>query len=320
MKKVVIIGGGTGNFVTLSGMKKHNVELTAIVSMADDGGSTGILRDELGVLPPGDVRQCLVALSDSSLLMRNLMSYRFENGNLGGHSFGNLLLSALEKVTGSFERAVEEAGRILYIQGQVLPVTTNKVHLKMILNSGKILDREQDIYLSKEIDQGYKQIFLDPEPKVNPLVIDAIYNSDLLVISPGGLHTSIIPSLLVEGVSEAICTCKAKKVLVVNLMNRIGQTTGYRVSDYFHEVVKYLGKDVLDYLLVNAKKPSKDLIDTYSEEGEIVENDLQDPRVVMADLLGPIVEKSKGDLLVRSLIRHDSEKLTKELMKIVDRL
>lgn len=320
MKKVVIIGGGTGNFVTLSGMKKHNVELTAIVSMADDGGSTGVLRDELGVLPPGDVRQCLVALSDSSLLMRNLMSYRFENGNLGGHSFGNLLLSALEKVTGSFERAVEEAGRILYIQGQVLPVTTNKVHLKMILNSGKILDREQDIYLSKEIDQGYKQIFLDPEPKVNPLVIDAIYNSDLLVISPGGLHTSIIPSLLVEGVSEAICTCKAKKVLVVNLMNRIGQTTGYRVSDYFHEVVKYLGKDVLDYLLVNAKKPSKDLIDTYSEEGEIVENDLQDPRVVMADLLGPIVEKSKGDLLVRSLIRHDSEKLTKELMKIVDRL
>lgn len=320
MKKVVIIGGGTGNFVTLSGMKRHNVDLTAVVSMADDGGSTGVLRDELGVLPPGDVRQCLVALSDSSLLMRNLMSYRFENGNLGGHSFGNLLLSALEKVTGSFERAVEEAGRILYIKGQVLPVTTNIVHLRMILNSGKLLNGEQDIYLSKEIDQGYKEISLNPDPKVNPLVVDAISDSDLVVISPGGLHTSIIPSLLVEGVSEAICGCRAKKVLVVNLMNRIGQTTGYRVSDYLNEVTKYLSRDVFDYILVNVKKPSKDLIDSYSSEGEIVENDMQDSRVVLADLLGPIAETPKGDLLVRSLIRHDSEKLTKELMKIVDRL
>jgi len=136
-KKIVVIGGGTGNFVILKGLKKYDVDLCAIVSMADNGGSTGILRDELGVLPPGDVRQCLVALSNSSRLMRSLMNYRFENGNLGGHSFGNLLLSALEKVTGSFEKAVEEAGRILYIKGKVIPVTLNQVHLKMILNNRK---------------------------------------------------------------------------------------------------------------------------------------------------------------------------------------
>src|SRR3990167_2147548 len=144
MKKVVVIGGGTGNFVVLSGLKHHPVDLSAIVSMADDGGSTGILRDELGVLPPGDVRQCLVALSDSSRLMRSLMNYRFETGGLGGHSFGNLLLSALEKVTGSFDRSVEEAGKILSIKGKVIPVTTNKVSLKMVLNNNQILEGERE--------------------------------------------------------------------------------------------------------------------------------------------------------------------------------
>ena len=203
-KKIVVIGGGTGNFVVLQGLKKYPVDLTAIVSMADDGGSTGILRDELGVLPPGDVRQCLVALSDSSRLMRSLMNYRFENGGLGGHSFGNLLLSALEKVTGSFEKAVEEAGKILYIKGKVIPITTHQVRLKMVLNNRKILEGEKEIYLSQEIDQGYKTIYLDPYPKVNPRVLEEIRNADLIVIGPGGLYTSLIPNLLVEGVCEAI--------------------------------------------------------------------------------------------------------------------
>ena len=156
MKKVVVIGGGTGNFAVLKGFKNYDVDISAIVSMADDGGSTGILRDELGVLPPGDVRQCLVALSNSSRLMRSLMNYRFENGGFGGHSFGNLLLSALEKVTGSFEKAVEEAGKILSIKGKVIPVTTHQVRLKMILNNRKMLEGEKEIYLSQEIDQGYK--------------------------------------------------------------------------------------------------------------------------------------------------------------------
>jgi uncharacterized cofD-like protein len=321
MKKVVVIGGGTGNFVILRGLKKFDVDLTAVVSMADDGGSTGILRDELGVLPPGDVRQCLVALSDSSRLLRSLMNYRFENGNLGGHSFGNLLLSALEKVTGSFEKAVEEAGKILYIKGKVLPVTTHQVRLKMILNDRKVLEGEREVYLSQEIDKGYKSIFLEPYPRVNPRVLDEIKNADLVVIGPGGLHTSIIPNLLVEGISEALCKTGAKRVFVVNLMNRKGQTTGYQVSDYIRVVVSYLGEDCLDYILVNNKKPADMLIERYSEEGEIVENDLkEDPRVMSADLLGHLVEENKKDLLKRSLIRHDTKKLSQELMKIVNNL
>lgn len=321
MQKIVVLGGGTGNFVVLRGLKKYDVELTAIVSMADDGGSTGILRDELGVLPPGDVRQCLVALSNSSRLLRSLMNYRFENGNLGGHSFGNLLLSALEKVTGSFEKAVEEAGKILYIKGKVLPVTIHQVRLKMILNNRKVLEGEKEIYLSQEIDKGYKSIFLEPYPRVNPRVLDEIKNADLMVLGPGGLHTSIIPNLLVEGVTDAICKTQAKKVFVVNLMNRKGQTTGYQVSDYVRELVSFLGQDCLDYILVNDKKPAADLIARYSEEGQIVENDLvDDPRVIEADLLGHLVEEPKKDLLKRSLIRHDTKKLAQELMKIVDNL
>lgn len=320
MKKVVVIGGGTGNFVVLSGLKKYKVDLSAIVSMADSGGSTGILRDELGVLPPGDVRQCLVALSNSSKLMRSLMNYRFENGNLAGHNFGNILLSALEKVTGSFEKAVEEAGKILVIKGKVLPVTTNQVHLKMVLNNRKILEGEEEIYLSKEIDEGYKSLFLEPYPKVNPQVLEEIKNADLLIIGPGGVYTSIIPNLLVKGVNKAICDSKAKKVFVVNLMNRIGQTTNYKVSDHINEIVKFLGKDPFDFILVNKTKPAKKLVEIYSEEGDIVENDLKEKRVILSDLLGSLKNVLKADIMKRNLIRHDSDKLAKELMKIVDNI
>jgi len=204
MKKIVVIGGGTGNFTVLRGLKNYDVDISAIVSMADDGGSTGILRDELGVLPPGDVRQCLVALSNSSSMMRSLMNYRFEQGGLGGHSFGNLFLSALEKVTGSFEKAIEEIGKILFIKGKVIPVTIHQVRLKMILNNRRVLEGEKEIYLSQEIDQGYSSIFLEPYAKANPHAIDEIINADLVVLGPGGLYTSLIPNLLVEGVREKV--------------------------------------------------------------------------------------------------------------------
>src|SRR3990167_7923336 len=319
MKKVVVIGGGTGNFVVLSGLKRYDMELSAIVTMADDGGSTGILRDELGVLPPGDVRQCLVALSNSSSMMRSLMNYRFENGGLEGHSFGNLLLSALEKVTGSFEKAVEEVGKILFINGKVIPVTTHQVRLKMILDNRRILEGEKEIYLSQEIDQGYKSIFLEPYAQANPRAIDEIMNADLVVLGPGGLHTSLIPNLLVEGVSDALRKSQNKKVFVVNLMNRKGQTTGFKVSSYLQELQKFIGVDVFDYILVNNQNPPKHLIDIYAEEGEVIENDLlDDERVILAPFLGEIKEGAKADLIKRSLIRHDSKKIAQELMKIVN--
>lgn len=321
MKKIVVIGGGTGNFVVLRGLKKYSVDLTAVVSMADDGGSTGILRDELGVLPPGDVRQCLVALSNSSRLMRDLMNYRFESGGLEGHSFGNLFLSALEKVSGSFEGAVEEVGKILSIHGKVLPVTTHQVRLKMSLKDGTILEGEKNIYLSDKIIQGYKEIFLDPKPAVvNPHVIHAILNADLIVMGPGGLYTSMIPNLLVDGIVDAILQSKAKKVYIVNLMNRKGQTTHFKVSDYLKELKKYFRVDPFNYLVFNVQKPVPEVLAAYAKEGDLVENDLSDQRVVSCSLLGEIVSRQKNDLMERNLIRHHSEKLATELMKIVHHL
>jgi uncharacterized cofD-like protein len=322
MKKVVVIGGGTGSFTVLSGLKHHNVDLSAVVSMADDGGSTGVLRDELGVLPPGDVRQCLVALSDSSRLMRSLMNYRFENGGLGGHSFGNILLCALEKVTGSFETAVEEVGKILSIKGKVLPVTTNKVRLHMLLENGKLLKGEREIHLSNEIHHGYKNIYLEPFPKADTHAIDEINNADLIIFGPGGLYTSLIPNLLVEGISKALRDSQAKKIFVVNLMNKKGQTPNFNVSNYLNEIKKYTGKDIFDYIIVNKSTPPKELVEVYANEGTLVENDLHDVRVILADLLSSnLKEIPKGDTLMkRNLIRHDSEKLAAELMSIVSRL
>lgn len=320
MKKIVVIGGGTGNFAVLHGLKNYEVELSAIVSMADDGGSTGILRDELGVLPPGDVRQCLVALSNSSSMMRSLMNYRFESGGLGGHSFGNLLLSALEKVTGSFEKAVEEMGKILFIRGKVIPVTTHQVRLKMLLANRKLLEGEKEVYLSQEIDQGYKSVYLEPFPKVNPHAVAEIMNADLIVMGPGGLYTSLVPNLLVEGVSEALLKSSAKKIFIVNLMNRKGQTTGFKVSDYLNEISRFTGGDIFDHVIVNNQEPDEKLIAIYKEEGEPVKIDLNDERIIVASLLGKQKQAPKKDLITRSLIRHDSKKLAQELMKIVDHL
>ena len=312
-----MIGGGTGNSAVLRALKNYPLELSAIVSMADDGGSTGILRDELGALPPGDVRQCLVALSNSSSLMRSLINYRFENGGLGGHSFGNLLLSALEKVTGSFEKAVEEMGRILFIKGKVIPVTTHQVRLKMILADRTILEGEKEIYLSQEIDKGYRDIYLEPYPKAHPHAIEEIEKADYIILGPGGFYTSLIPNLLVEGVSEALLESKAEKIFVVNLMNRKGQTTGYKVSHYVKEISKFIGKDIFDHILTNTQSPPVELLHVYAEEGEVVESDLDDPRVLRAPLLGELNEGAKKDLMKRNLIRHDPDKLAEELMKIV---
>ena len=319
-KKVVVIGGGTGNFTVLQGLKKYDLSLSAIVTMADDGGSTGVLRDELGVLPPGDVRQCLVALSDSSELMRSLMNYRFESGGLSGHNFGNLLLSALEKVTGSFERAVEEVGKILYIRGQVFPVTTHHVRLKMLLNDATLLQGEKEIYLSENLLQGYKSIYLEPHPHANPDALQEIESADLVVVGPGGLYTSLIPNFLVKDVGETLRKSKAKKVYVSNLMNKRGQTEGFTTSRYVQELSHFIGDDVFDYVLVNSEKPSDQLINLYKKEGDLVENDMHDGRVVETNLLGEVQQKDPSDMMQRNLIRHSTNRLSEELYSIVTRI
>jgi uncharacterized cofD-like protein len=324
MKKVVVIGGGTGNFVVLSGLKKYPLDISAIVSMADDGGSTGRLRDELGVLPPGDVRQCLVALSDSSRLMRDLMNYRFSNGALEGHSFGNIFLSTLEKVTGSFEKAVEEVGKILAIKGKVIPATTNQVRLKMVLSNGTQLNGEDEVYKSENLDQGCQTMYLEPEPRVDTHAISEIMTADCVIIAPGGLYNSLIPVFLVQEISRALEQTKAKKIIVSNLMNRKGQTSGFKLSKFIKEMSRFIGKDIFDYILVNNTKPSPEMLKKYEHESEFVINDMQnDSRVIEADLISSSISQySKSDALnsLRALIRHDSNKLAKVLTKIINQL
>jgi uncharacterized cofD-like protein len=268
MKNIVAIGGGTGTFTVLTALKKYPAQLTAIVSMADDGGSTGMLRDQYGVLPPGDVRRALVALSESSETMRSLFNYRFKGGGLQGHSFGNLFLTALEKVTGSFASALEEASHILNINGEVAPVTLDDVRLCARLANGTIIRGETNIDIPRAPRPSpIKDVWLEPEARMNPSLKRILKNADLIVIGPGDLYTSVVPNLLVPGVKEEIKRSRAKKVFICNLMTKRGETDGFMGSDFLDAIEKYLGKNVLDFAIFNNKRPTERLLRKYRREG-----------------------------------------------------
>jgi uncharacterized cofD-like protein len=327
-KKIVTIGGGTGSFTLLTGLKKYPVDISAIVSMADDGGSTGVLRDELGVLPPGDVRQCLVALSDSSETLRELMNYRFEEGGLKGHSFGNLFLSALEKTSGGFALGVEEAIKILNVKGEVIPVTDQDTNLFMELKNGKILKGEEQINHDHQIEEiGVKKNFLKPTADANKKAIKRILEADLIIIGPGNHYCSIIPNLLVKGIPEAINKSKAKVVYNCNLVNKNGHTEKFELDDYVDSINKYIGKNRIDFVTFNSKKPSDKLIERYQNQKELLisfnpEKAIKRSyRVLRADILSSKnATFSPADLLARqrAFIRHDSDKLAKVLMMILE--
>lgn len=328
MKNIVTIGGGTGSFVLLSGLKNYPVKLSAIVSMADDGGSTGVLRDELGVLPPGDVRQCLVALSDSSDKMRELMNYRFEEGRLKGHSFGNLFLSALEKINGNFSNGIEEAIKILNVRGEVIPVTDANANLYLELNNKKILKGENEINHNYEIErEGIRKIYLQPSAKANRKAIESIKKADLIVIGPGNFYCSIIPNLLVEGIADAICKSKATVVLNCNLVNKKGHTEKFNLDEYAGAVDDFLGKERIDFVTFNIKNPSQKLVERYEEVGEyLVRFNKEDHKkrkykVLLTDLLSDKLPKfSKSDVLAdkRSFIRHHPDKLAKAIIFLLE--
>ncbi len=325
MKKVVTIGGGTGSFALLSGLKKYPIELSAIVSMADDGGSTGILRDELGVLPPGDVRQCLVALSDTPDMLRELMNYRFVEGGLEGHSFGNIFLSALEKITGDFGKGVEEAAKILNVRGEVIPVTLSHTRLYMELANGGLLSGEHEINVSKKFERvGVKRVFLKPQPKANPLAVKRILEADLVVIGPGNHYCSIIPNLLVPGIAEALQKTKGKIVYNCNLISKRGQTDLFSLEDYVREINGYIGGERIDYVTYNVRKPAQALLKKYESDGLLVTflNDTERKyRVVRTDILsGEKIIRRKEDAIARhrSFIRHDSDKLARVLVMLLE--
>lgn len=316
--RVVTIGGGTGSFVVLTGLKQHPLELTAVVTMADDGGSTGVLRDELGVLPPGDVRQCLVALSESDQLMRELMNYRFPTGTLEGHSFGNLLLSALEKVTGSFEEAVEKASEILRIQGTVIPATLDKVQLVAHLADNQEVVGQSTIHKTSLLE--LQKIELRPHATANPKAIRAIEQADLIVIGPGDFYSSLIPSLLVDGIPEALVQTKAKIAYVANLMAKTGHTEQFGVADFVTVIERYIGKSV-NYVLFNTYQPTEQLLNKYARDGETMINPTTkttDSRFVGADLVSRTFPKTRpGDPIERTFIRHDPTALATSILQLL---
>lgn len=318
-QKIVVIGGGSGSFMVLTGLRKHPVDLSAVVTMSDDGGSTGVLRDELGVLPPGDVRQCLVALSQSSKTLRDLFNYRYDSGGLKGHSFGNIFISTLEKITGGFDSAVVEASRILRIKGYVLPVTLKNTRLIVALKNGKEIIGEKNIELYKGGFSNVKKIYLKPKPELNLKVLKAVQEADKIVISPGDLYTSLVPNFLVSGLSEAIAKSKAKVIYVVNLMTELGQTDNFTAKDYIFELERYVGKGIIKYAILNTELPDAKLLKKYARIGEnpVMEGNLEKLpglSLLKNDLLSHKIYKiDKNDRLSeeRSLIRHDADKLAK---------
>ncbi|MDR0591618.1 MAG: YvcK family protein [Candidatus Nomurabacteria bacterium] len=320
--KVVVISGGTGGFVVLSGLKNYFRHITALVSMADDGGSTGQLRDELGALPPGDVRQCLVALSCSPKL-RDLFAYRFEEGNLKGHSFGNLFLAALEKVTGDFSKGVELAGSILRTSGRVEPITLDQVRL--FVDDGETVTAHERDLEGKIFANKRPKVWLEPKPAANPAALDAIRQADLVVVAPGSLYTSLGAALTVPGITQALKNSKAGKVYVCNLVNKPGQTDGFTVVDYVNELERLADEQFIDTVVYNTRQPSGQMLKRYAADGELPvelgdEESLEKMhfKVVGADLLAREAwsDDSRSDQIDRTLIRHDSNRLAKQLAEL----
>lgn len=328
--KVTVIGGGTGSFTLLSALKDQTSKIAAIVNMADDGGSTGVLRDELGVLPPGDVRQCLVALSDSPKI-RDLFNYRFEEGTFEGHSFGNLFLTALEKTTGSFGEAIDTASEILRVNGTVIPVTFDDVRLKiewpnnasLTLHGERVIDADHF-----KNDPRKANLSLEPTAIVNPMAIRAIEQADLVVIAPGDLYTSLGPLLIVDGIGDALRRTKAKVVYVCNLVTKDGQTNDFTVSDHAKEIERFGGRGFLDAVLYNNQIPSERILERYKAENAylvLADADAlaaQPYNAIGGNFLGQIVEYNPTDNhlpVTRSLIRHNPVAVASALLQLCDR-
>lgn len=321
-KKVATIGGGTGHFTVLNGLKKYDIDISAIVSMADDGGSTGILRHELGVLPPGDVRQCLVALSDAPEIMRDLFLYRFGLGTLAGHNFGNIFLSAMQKLTNRFEDAVSLTGKILNIKGRVIPVTVEPMDLAAEYHNKKIIKGQNKI--SKYKKSKIKKLFLEREVHASFEAVQAVLNADLVVLSPGDIYTSLLPNFLSFGMKEALSRTKAKIAYVVNLMTKRGETDNFGAHEFVTELEKYIGENIIDYLLINTTRPSDELSKLYLGEGENLVNPDLDKlgntryKVIADDFLSEIIfEKNPADKLKRSILRHDGDKVARSLLHLI---
>lgn len=322
MKKITVMGGGTGTFVVLSGLKQHDVDLGVIVNMMDSGGSTGRLRVQLGVLPPGDIRQCFVALSEAPDLWRRLFLYRFDGGDFAGHNFGNIFLSTLEKVSKNYDEVLDTASFVLKTKGKVLPVTHEKTHLCVEYANGTVVKGEADIDSDLHEQNTIKRAFLEPLVAAYPQSLQRIAESDMIVIGPGDLYTSIIPLFLVDGMKQALQETKAKIVYVVNLMTKSGQTNNYTAKDHIRDIEKYLGRAV-DTIIMHKGELNEEIVNWYESHNEhtVIDDLKDDSRVVRANIADnmPVVQ-NKADKIAayaRSILRHESSRLANTIMTLL---
>lgn len=310
--KIVAIGGGTGLSTLLRGLKRRTSNLTAVVTVSDDGGSSGRLQKELGVLPPGDVRNCLVALADDEALVTDLFRFRFTEGEgLSGHSFGNLFLAAMSGITGNFDRAIKESSRVLNIVGRVLPATLGVVRLCAELEDGSVVKGESTI---SQATHPIKRVFFEP-PIVEPLeeVVAAIRDADAIVLGPGSLFTSILPNFLVSRIAQEVATAHAVKVYVCNVMTQPGETDAMTAADHVTALFDNAGARVCDYVVVNDQPPSR-LAQAYAQEGQLPVRPDVDRIVALGvePIVGAVMSETET-------VRHDPDRLAATVVGAIDR-
>lgn len=316
--KVVVVGGGTGLSVLLRGIKRFTSNITAIVTVADDGGGSGKLREDLGMLPPGDIRNCILALADTEPIMEKLLQYRFKDGTLKKQSFGNLLIAAMVGISDSFEDAIKRINEIFAVAGKVLPVTTENVTLFAKLKNGQTIKGESQIPI-KSLESGspIEKVFLKPK-KVKALQesIDAIMDADVIILGPGSLYTSILPNLLVADITKAINKSTALKVYISNLMTQPGETDGFSIGEHVKAILEHTDNDIIQYVYANNQDVPSEIIEKYREEGAtpviLTENDVEYLRRNKIKIIeNNYIEIKKGYL------RHNAFKLSEDIVNMV---
>lgn len=315
--KIVVSGGGTGLSVLLRGVKSYTSNITAIVTVADDGGGSGILREDLGMLPPGDIRSCILALADTEPIMEQLLQYRFEEGSLKGQCFGNLLIAAMNGISNNFEEAIRKINDVLAVTGKVLPVTLEDVTLYATLKNGEIIKGESQIPIKvKEINSGIARIFIEPQD-ARPLTeaILAIEQADIIILGPGSLYTSVLPNLLVKDISLAIKNSNAIKVYVTNVMTQPGETDDYGVWQHIKAIIDHVGDNIVDYVLVNNEEIPIDVLDKYAMDGATAVILSEADRRMLSENKIKIIEMPLVDVK-KHYIRHDANKLCQTIVQL----
>ena len=315
--KITAIGGGTGLSTMLRGLKKYTKNLTAVVTVADDGGGSGVLRRDIGMPPPGDIRHCMESLANVEPIMERLLTYRFQEGSLAGQSFGNLILAALNGVTGSFEEAVAQMSQVLAITGRILPVTSADVQLEAVFENGaRVVGESKISSFKKEQDCRIAHVALLPErPAALPAALQAIREADLILMGPGSLYTSVIPNLRVEGVVEAICRSEALKIYVCNIMTQEGETEGYTAADHVDALLSHGAPGLVDLCLANSAPVRPGLVEKYREEDAApILVDRERIRAMGLELEEYPVASEGGDYA-----RHDPDRLAAAVLDVYRR-